>query len=387
MKTLFLTITLLIASNFLIAQTTGGPIEIQGPTGEQSQGQVHIIGNGQGGPGDAYISFDEGGEANSRWSLGARDNGNQFTISHGLTMDAKPMFTITDVAGSSGGYFGIGTANPQSKFHIKAATGEPLRGQMLITGNGGNKTGDAFITFQEGAEPNSEWSIGARDEFNSFTISNGRSVDTAPKFVITDVAGRVGIGTVNPQGKVHVQGDSGEQSYGQIHVQGNGEGGPGDAYISFSEGVEPDSKWSLGVKDNQNVFSISKGLTMDADPKFMIFEDTGNVAIGTSYTGSHKLAVGGTIGAREIKVQSGTWSDFVFFKGYKLPSLQEVEKHISEKGHLQDIPSEKEVTEKGINLGEMDAKLLQKIEELMLYTIQQQKEIEILKKELQKLKQ
>ncbi|MGJ8734074.1 MAG: hypothetical protein ACSHW4_13040 [Cellulophaga sp.] len=105
----------------------------------------------------------------------------------------------------------------------------------------------------------------------------------------------------------------------------------------------------------------------------------GSLGIGTVDPGNWKLAVNGKIRAKEIKVETG-WSDFVFYDDYKLPSLQEVETHIKEKGHLKNIPSAKEVAENGILLGEMDSKLLQKIEELTLYTIQQQKELEELKK-------
>ncbi len=110
----------------------------------------------------------------------------------------------------------------------------------------------------------------------------------------------------------------------------------------------------------------------------------GNIGIGTANPGSWKLAVNGNIRAKEIKVETG-WSDFVFYDDYKLPSLQEVEGHIREKGHLKDIPSAEEVKRNGVFLGEMDAKLLQKIEELMLYTIQQQKEIEKLRLENKKI--
>ena len=107
--------------------------------------------------------------------------------------------------------------------------------------------------------------------------------------------------------------------------------------------------------------------------------ETGNVGIGTLDTGSHKLAVEGSIGSREVVVESGTWSDFVFYEDYDLPTLEEVENHIQKEGHLPNIPSEKEVKENGINLGQMDAKLLRKIEELTLYTIEQDKEIKRLK--------
>ena len=100
----------------------------------------------------------------------------------------------------------------------------------------------------------------------------------------------------------------------------------------------------------------------------------GNVGIGTTNPGSWRLAVNGQIRAKEIKVETG-WSDFVFYDNYNLPTLKEVEKYIKEKGHLKDIPSAKEVEKHGIFLGEMDAKLLQKIEELTLYTIEQEKKI------------
>lgn len=99
----------------------------------------------------------------------------------------------------------------------------------------------------------------------------------------------------------------------------------------------------------------------------------------------YQLAVNGNIKAKEIKVETN-WADFVFEDTYKLPTLKEVEQQIEEKGHLKDIPSAKEVEENGINLGEMNSKLLQKIEELTLYVIQQQKEIELLKQENKGLK-
>ena len=118
--------------------------------------------------------------------------------------------------------------------------------------------------------------------------------------------------------------------------------------------------------------------------RMTIQNSNGYVGIGTSNPQA-LLAVNGNIRAKEIKVETG-WSDFVFHDDYKLPTLQEVEKHIEEKGHLKDIPSAKEVAENGIFLGEMDSKLLQKIEELTLYTIQQEKKIKKLQEENQELK-
>ena len=113
---------------------------------------------------------------------------------------------------------------------------------------------------------------------------------------------------------------------------------------------------------------------------------TGNVMIGTTTYGTHKLAVEGSIGAREVKVESSGWSDFVFKNNYKLRTLEEVDKFISQNGHLPEIPSEAEVQKNGINLGEMDSKLLQKIEELTLYLIEQNKKIESMEKELKELR-
>lgn len=95
----------------------------------------------------------------------------------------------------------------------------------------------------------------------------------------------------------------------------------------------------------------------------------------------YRLAVKGAIRADRVKVYT-TWADFVFKDEYKLPTLQEVEQHIKDKGHLKDIPSAKEVEKNGIELGEMNKLLLQKIEELTLYIIDIKKEIDVLKSQI-----
>lgn len=113
------------------------------------------------------------------------------------------------------------------------------------------------------------------------------------------------------------------------------------------------------------------------------------VMIGTSsYTDgvdTYSLSVNGSVRADRVKVYN-TWADYVFEDGYKLPTLEEVEKHIKEKGHLLDIPSAKEVEAKGIDLGDMNRLLLQKIEELTLYTIELNKQLEQVKAEVKTLK-
>lgn len=117
-----------------------------------------------------------------------------------------------------------------------------------------------------------------------------------------------------------------------------------------------------------------------------LFRD-GPVGIGTTNPDSNfKLSVNGSIRSKEVKVEAN-WSDFVFEDDYELRSLEEVEQHINEKGHLPEIPSEEEVTQNGINLGEMNAKLLQKIEELTLYLIEEHKNNQKLLEEVKQLKE
>lgn len=110
-----------------------------------------------------------------------------------------------------------------------------------------------------------------------------------------------------------------------------------------------------------------------------------NIGIGTNLftdgSDNYRLSVNGAVRAHRVKVYT-TWADFVFEEGYKLPTLDEVEKHINENGHLKDIPSAEEVEKNGIELGEINKLLLQKIEELTLYLIEVNKELVKVKKQL-----
>lgn len=94
--------------------------------------------------------------------------------------------------------------------------------------------------------------------------------------------------------------------------------------------------------------------------------------VGSVDVSSYNLFVKGGILTEEVRV-SNTWADYVFSKDYKLPTLQDVEKHILEKGHLINVPSAKEVAENGIELGDMAKVQQEKIEELTLYIIDQNK--------------
>ena len=87
------------------------------------------------------------------------------------------------------------------------------------------------------------------------------------------------------------------------------------------------------------------------------------------------MRVNGTIIATEVKVQTNVWADYVFKPNYNLMPLQEVEQYIKINKHLPEIQSQADVIKNGLNMGEMQNKMMQKIEELTLYMIEQQKTI------------
>lgn len=116
----------------------------------------------------------------------------------------------------------------------------------------------------------------------------------------------------------------------------------------------------------------------------LVFDGLGRLKLGydaTFPTGdSFKLSVDGKAIAEEIVVKlSGAWPDYVFAEGYQLMPLPELEKYLQEFKHLPNIPTAAEIEEKGQSLGEMNALLLKKIEELTLYVIELKKENDKLK--------
>ncbi|SHL81254.1 hypothetical protein SAMN05444266_10574 [Chitinophaga jiangningensis] len=103
----------------------------------------------------------------------------------------------------------------------------------------------------------------------------------------------------------------------------------------------------------------------------------GNVLIGTTKPRS-LLTVAGTITAQKIKVTATEWADFVFEDSYTLPSLYELENYIRANKHLPEIPTAKQVEQDGVDLADMNKKLLQKVEELTLYVIELKKQVDAL---------
>lgn len=134
--------------------------------------------------------------------------------------------------------------------------------------------------------------------------------------------------------------------------------------------------WDLVVG---NVFNPTPGILA------IKAASNGNVGIGTPNP-TEKLAVNGTIRAKEIKVEANPWPDYVFNEDHQLMSLDSLANFVKENKHLPNIAPAKAVEENGIALGELNRQLLQKIEEMTLYLIEQNREIKELKEEVQVLK-
>lgn len=152
----------------------------------------------------------------------------------------------------------------------------------------------------------------------------------------------------------------------------------------FSARTGGDTWFTINNRLQENIYTLSE---QNDNVKLILTKPDSYIGIGTdSFLDSsdiYRLSVNGAIRAHRVRVYT-TWADFVFEKGYKLPTLDEVEKHIYEKGHLIDIPSALEVENNGIELGEMNKKLLQKVEELTLYIIEMNKELRFLKEQVNK---
>lgn len=163
----------------------------------------------------------------------------------------------------------------------------------------------------------------------------------------------------------------------------SGQAKPGDGVIKVLGGgdlmLNMPSSWAQGRKI---IFAAEFA-------KLMQIADNGKVTIGnpSNMNGNYKLYVETGIITEKLKVATvSNWADYVFDKKYNLLSLREVEKYIKTNKHLPNVPSAEEVAKEGIDMAKMDAKLLEKIEELTLYVIQLNKKIELLEKNSQAAK-
>ena len=190
--------------------------------------------------------------------------------------------------------------------------------------------------------------------------------------------GNVGIGTTNPQDPLNVKGNS---FWGTLKLSPSAENA--ETGISFSSHVsETDysNMWFIGVGGWNTGQSFTVGTSVVGSPLLALLTN-GNVGIGTTDSKGYKFAVAGTAIAESVTVKlQGYWPDYVFKPAYHLPSLSQVEDFVQQHGYLPAIPSEQRVAKDGVNLGEMNKMLLKKVEELTLYLIEQEKQIDQLNK-------
>lgn len=229
------------------------------------------------------------------------------------------------------------------------------------------------------------------------------------EYMRLQTTGFIGIGTTAPDTKLHLH-------QGILKLTGpNGAGGP-MMILGGTPSVAPNGEWGIeyttatpgreglnfwkpsmatGGFGNYFLFLANSGkVGINTDNPTAQLTVNGNMLIGDPSTvcipnGNYKLFVQTGILTEKVRVAvncSGQWADYVFASDYKLMSLPELEKYVNKNKHLPNIPSAEEVVKEGMDVGQMTAKLLEKVEEMSLYIIDQNKKIEALQKEVESLK-
>ena len=274
-----------------------------------------------------------------------------------LTDDGDWVISGDDNIYRADGNVGIGTDTPVSNLHIQSDVTADITTAFLIIENDGEYVEGSGIT-----------TIGKRQGSGPMII---QKAGIGPNF--TDGGPRL---CILQKSKNNINGLS-----LSTYTTNDGEIDRADIYGGSSD---------LFVRANHelNFRSTSGNINFAFGPPDNIIQRmqinaSGQVGIGTTnHDGTDtKLTVAGTIHAQEVKVTAGagTGADFVFESDYDLPAISEVETFIKTNKHLPDIPSADEMVTNGIDVGKMQIKLLQKIEELTLYVIELKRENEVMR--------
>lgn len=269
-------------------------------------------------------------------------------------------------------------------------------GGLLLNGSNGATSGKVTLVAPPAISgmPQNEYAF-------DFVQADG-SGNFSQSYMNINKLGRVGINTnANDADHLTVNGNIGfETNSNYSYINGRS-----DLGITMFSNEDPDGGSHILLNSQNNsgdirfvaieasggpaAFSFATRTGGNENERLHITKD-GQVIIGDVPTVSpsdYKLYVQTGILTAKIKVATvggGQWSDYVFADDYELKSLNDVEQFISKNKHLPDVPSAAEVEKSGYDVTTMDATLLQKIEELTLYVIKQQKEIEQLKSQINK---
>jgi hypothetical protein len=203
--------------------------------------------------------------------------------------------------------------------------------------------------------------------FNTFVMSDTPWIDPGGNIYSHDDTDRVGIGTDNPSTTLDVAGWIGSNSEHVLKFASNTQ-----RTVLRSKNATTNNGAGIDLYNEDAAYR--NDILLIPGPEGDVIIKRGNVGIRTTKP-DHPLTVNGTIHCERLLVSKAIPADFVFEPDYPLLNLEEVESFIKEQGHLPEIPCAKEMETAGIDMGEMHGKLLQKIEELTLYIIEQNKEL------------
>lgn len=301
--------------------------------------------------------------------------------------------TISQNTFPSSGPVGIGTTNTNNgKLTINGTDINLLRLENEFYG------GESVMRFRSkttnGDNFHADISTYGDGGFLGFKVPYNNTIGSGYNMVIANT-GNIGIGTANPLTLFNVTLGAGDATVGSAAIRIGGtsnypslELGVKGAYDGMISTYGNDlhlyaGNWrSAGAtaSENHNIFFYtSQASSSNWNTAKLMLRYDGNVGIGTT-SPSEKLSVNGNIRSKKLIVTQTGWADYVLNENYRLKSLSELESYIKKNKHLPEIPSAKEVEKDGIDIGENQALLLKKIEELTLYMIEMKKEIYELKK-------